>query len=70
MSLKLSSESKLKEPRPTGEKLCDKEYIQMAKPFRNKLSDIKWCREKTYLLYFFEAWKYSFIYFMELKVFE
>ena len=41
MSLKLCSESKLKEPRPTGEKLYDKEYIQMAKSFRNKLSNIK-----------------------------
>lgn len=55
MSLKLHSESKFKEPRPTGEKLCDKEYIQMAKSFRNELSNIKWCREKTYLLYFLKS---------------
>lgn len=41
MSLKLCTESKLKEPRQTREKLYNKEYIQMAKSFRNKLSNIK-----------------------------
>lgn len=55
MSLKLCTESKLKEPRQTREKLYNKEYIQMAKSFRNKLSNIKWCREKTYLLYFLKS---------------
>lgn len=55
ISLKLCSQSKLKEPRPTSEKLYNKEYIQMAKSLRNKLSNIKWCQEKTYLLHFLKS---------------